>query len=68
MASPNTKRDVSKSYSDLYTTPKEAMDVAKRYRYEVIHPSDKPKPVIASMPPQTGIDRERKDTWEARGD
>lgn len=26
MASPNTKRDVTKSYSDLYTTPKEALD------------------------------------------
>ena len=26
MASPNTKREVSKSYSDLYTTPQEAMD------------------------------------------
>ncbi len=31
MASPNTKREVSKSYSDLYTTPQEAMDALCEY-------------------------------------
>ncbi|UZV41291.1 putative type I restriction-modification methylase [Vibrio phage vB_VpaM_R16F] len=39
MASPNTKRDVSKTYSDLYNTPDEAIEALMDYCHHKLDPN-----------------------------